>query len=122
MTLVADDVHGQVDERESHAVVAARLGGQQVTKMLGHTLRELSFTNNRGRKNGIGSSHTGCDAETVEPVEMRAEKSPDEQTCNQPAKRHDRDEQKGDRFPVALHVCLWQFDTDGETLYHEDDA
>ena len=118
---VVQDIEGEVDEGEGHAIVAAGLGRQEVTQMLRDSLGELALTNDGRRQDGISSRDAGGAYKTLEPVE-RWHHPPDEQTGDQPAPGHDGDQEQGHGSPMALHISLGQLDTDGETLYDQDDA
>ena len=90
-------------------------------RCLGVPLGELALSDDRGGQDGIGGGDAGGDDETLEPVQ-RGHHPPDEETRDEPAERHDGDEEEGDGLPVALQVELWQLDADGEALDNEDDA
>ena len=121
VAVVLYQVQREVDEGKGHAVVAAGLGGQQVSQMLGHALGELALADDGRGQDGIGGGDAGGDDKRVEPGERR-DHPPDEEADNQPAKGHDGHEQEDDGAPVPFHVEFGQFDADGEALDDEDDA
>lgn len=121
VAVVLDQVEREVDEGKGHAVVAARLGRQQISQMLGHALGEFALANHGRGQDGIGGGDTGGDNEGFEPVKRRNH-PPDEEADEKPANGHDGHQQEDDGAPVLLHVKLGQFDADGKTLDDENDA
>ncbi|KAI6776688.1 hypothetical protein HG530_000633 [Fusarium avenaceum] len=109
-TLVKEDIYNEV---EAHIL--------DISLMLRNSLCKLSLSDNGGGQDRISSSNTGSHNKTVKPVQRR-DHPENEQTCNEPAKCHDWDQEKDDGFPMALHVELGQFDTNGETLYNKNDS
>lgn len=89
--------------------------------MLWHSLGELTLTDDGRRQDRIGGRNTRSANKTLQPIE-RTNHPPDEKTRNQPAPCHDREQKEHNRPPMAFHVGLRQFDTDGETLHDKDNA
>jgi len=118
---VSYDVDGQVDERKRHAVVASRLGGEDISKVFRDPPGELALADHRRGQHGIRRRHAGRTCQALQPAE-RGDHPPDEEAGDQPAPGHDGHEEQENGLPVPLHVRLGQFHPDGEALDDQDDA
>src|ERR1700759_4259856 len=89
--------------------------------MLGDSFSKLSFTDNGRGQDGIGGGDAGSTNQRLEPCEG-FDHPPNEQAGDEPAKSHDGNKEEDDGLPVALHISLWQLDTNGEALHDQDNA
>ena len=83
-------------------------------------LRELPLTNDRRGEDRVGSGDTCRADQTIKPVHLIMENSPDEETCDEPAEGHDGHQKKSDRSPMLFHIVFGQFNADGEALYYQN--
>lgn len=89
VVVILNEVETEIDEGESHSIVATGFRRQKISQMFGNTFGKLSFSDDRGCKDGIGSCNAGSAAKRFDKAECWNQ-PPDDDRSNEPSKCHDR--------------------------------